>query len=231
MPYSMEKATQTVSVPLLLLAALLMAPPAQAQYEAGTAYVGVRGGAASASFGGGDLDASSRSGSTFGLQFGYHSTEALSVEIGVEYARRGAESMVGEGGPNVSDALDYSNDRLRVDYLDFPILAKLTAPIEAVRVTAFAGPMLSFRLGGSTLNGSETQQRLQSEASVDDRLLTYDFQGVVGGEIAVPIPGISDTEVALDGRYGYGFVNIDQVQGFEFSTRALSGGLTVRTTL
>jgi opacity protein-like surface antigen len=227
----MEKAAQFITAFLVLLAVLFAAPPAQAQYDAGTAYLGVRGGVASTSFSGSGLDASSRSGATAGMQLGYHATEALTVEFGIQYTRRGAESMQATGGPNVSDALDYQNDRVRIDYLDFPALVKLTAPVEAVRLSAFAGPMLSFRNSGSTLNGSETQGRLQSEASVDDRFLTYDLQGVVGGEIALPIPGLSNTEVALDGRYGYGFVNVDQVQGFTLESRTLTGGLSVRTAL
>jgi hypothetical protein len=158
----------------------------------------------------------------------YHVNEALSVELGALYTERGADAVTSSGAPNASSpAFDYDDDRLTVNYYDFPLLVKLTAPFEAVKVRAMAGPALSF-LQSAQENGSSFQRSIESTPEVERRFLLYDFSGVVGGEIAVPFPGFVDGEVALDGRYTFGFDNIDQTQGFELKNRTLSGSLVFR---
>lgn len=157
----------------------------------------------------------------------YNINEALSAEMDFEYIQRGADAVSATGGVSVSDAFDLSDDEFTVDYLQFPVLLKLTAPIEQVKVRALAGPSVSF-LVDAEQNGDSFQRAIQSELPVENRFLLYDISGVVGGELALPVPGLANSEVALDGRYTFGFINVDQTQGFEINNRALTGSLMFR---
>jgi hypothetical protein len=144
------------------------------------------------------------------------------------YTERGADGVTTSGAPNTSSpAFDYDDDRLSINYYDFPLLVKVTAPLEAVKLRAMAGPALSF-VRSAEENGRSTQRNIESTPPVERRFLLYDFSGVVGGELAVPFPGVVNGEVALDGRYTFGLDNIDQTQGFELKNRTLSGSLIFR---
>lgn len=226
----MNKLTQTlfVSLAALALAAFTLGPmPAQAQNEADEIYFGVQGGLAQTSYSGTGTDASSRQGFSGGVHVMYNINEALSAQLDVEYTERGATSITASGGNNVSDAFDLSGDEFQVEYLSFPLLLKLTAPIEQVKVRAMAGPSISF-LVDATQNGSDIQRNIQSQLPVTNRFLLYDVAGVVGGELAFPLPGLANSEIAVDGRYSFGLVNVDQTQGFELNNRSFSGSLLFR---
>ena len=214
----------------LVGAACLVAPPsATAQNQPGALYLGVQGGLAQSQLAGDRVEASSRQGFNGGVSFQYNVNEVLSVELGALYTRRGADNVTSSGAPNTSSpAFDYDDDRLTINYYDFPLLVKLTAPIEAVKVRALAGPALSF-LASADENGDDIQRSIESTPAVERRFLLYDFAGVLGGEIALPLPsGFVDGEVAIDGRYTFGLDNIDQTQGFELRNRTMSGSLIFR---
>jgi hypothetical protein len=177
------------------------------------------------------VEASSQRGFSGGVNLQYHVNEALSVELGAVYTERGAEDVSSSGAPNASSsAFNYTEDNLSIEYYDFPLLVKLTAPIEAVKVRALAGPSLSF-LQSAEENGLDVQRGIESEPEVERRFLLYDLAGVVGGEIAVPLPGLVNGEVAIDGQYSFGLGNIDQTQGYELKNRTLSGSLIFRVAL
>lgn len=213
---------------LLTAAAFAFGPhAAQAQNEPGAFYLGIDGGLAQSSLTGDAVESDSRRGFNGGVHFMYNINEALSAELGINYAKRGAKGLVATGGPSTSDAYDYDGDQVTLDYLKFPVLLKLTAPIEAVKVRALVGPSIKF-LTDATENGTDIQGNFQSEPPVIDRYLLYDLAGVVGGEVALPLPGLLDGEVALDGRYNFGLRNVDQTQGFKMKNRSFTGSLILR---
>ncbi|MFB6272976.1 MAG: porin family protein [Salinibacter sp.] len=223
-----SKQTPLAILALLVVGSLVLVPRStQAQNQPGALYVGLQGGISQSSFTGDGVSSNSRQGLTGGIHFMYNINEALSVEFDFLYTERGANSITAQGGPDVSDAYDLAGDRMTIDYYDFPVLFKLTAPIEAVKVRAFVGPSISF-LAGATENGNTVQKDLQSEVPVTDRFLLYDLGGVVGGEIAVPLPGVANGELAVDGRYTIGYSNVDQTQDFTLKNRSLSGSLVFR---
>lgn len=229
----MDRSTR-LSLPifaLFALASLLWAShPAQAQNDPGSVHVGLRGGIAQSSFNVDQGDASSTSGFTGGLQVGYAINRALSVQFGFLYSEKGAEDITAEGGPNRSDAFDLDGDNLSTTYLDFPVLFKLTAPVDAVKISAMAGPSISF-VTDATQNGNDQIRSVESNIPVTNRILLYDLAGIIGGEIALPVPGLSNIEAAIDGRYAFGFTNIEQTQGFDFQSRDLNGSLILRVGL
>jgi hypothetical protein len=214
---------------LLLGLAFMMGPPsATAQNQPGELSIGIQGGLTQSQLTGDGVNASSRQGYSGGVNFQYHINEALSVELGALYTERGADAVTASATANTSSpAFNYNDDQVTINYFDFPLLVKLTAPFEAVKVRAVAGPALSF-LRSAEENGRSTQRSIESTPEVERRFLLYDFAGVVGGEIAVPLPGLVNGEVALDGRYTFGLDNIDQTQGFELKNRTLSGSLVFR---
>lgn len=217
---------------LVLTTAFTLGPPtAEAQNEPGAAYLGVMGGVAQTSLTGDNADSDNRSGFTGGAHFMYNFNEALSLDVEFRYTRRGAESFTATPTSDRSNVLDFENDDYRLEYIDIPVLAKITAPIEAVKVRAFAGPSLNLRFN-STINGDHRMRFLQSNRKVDSRNLFYDVGGVLGGEIAVPLPvpvtGLQNAELVLDGRYQFGFINLDTIEGFDYSNRELSGTIGIR---
>lgn len=222
------KRTLYTSLTLAALASFVLIPHAvQAQNEPGVAYFGLQGGISQATLSNGSVSATSRQGGMGGIQVSYNLNEVLSVELDALYSQRGAEDVTVQGGPNVSDAFNYDNDAIRITYFQFPVLLKVTAPIEVVKVRALLGPSISF-LSGADENGNSRQIDLQSEQPVSDRFLLYDFEGVVGGEIGLPVPALGGSEVALRGQYDFGFKNIDQTQGFTLKNRSYSGSLIFR---
>lgn len=227
----MDRSTQ-LALPVLALFALasLSLSSRSAEAQPGSVHLGVRGGITQSTFNVDQGSASSTSGFTGGLQVEYGINEALSVQLGFLYSEKGADDITAQGGANTSDAFDLDGDRMSTTYLDFPVLFKLTAPIDVVEVSAMVGPSVNF-VSDASLNERDRQQSLQSNEPVSNRVLLYDLAGVLGGEIAVPVPQLSNVEVAVDGRYSYGFKNIEQTQGFDFRNQDFNGSLIVRVEL
>lgn len=226
--FSAAKRFLLTALGLFVITTLALLPTdAHAQNEPGALFIGAQGGIAQSSFEVEGGSSSSRQGFSGGIHFMYNINEALSAELDILYTRQGGDDVTASGGPNVSNAFNLENDRMTVNYLRFPVIFKLTAPIEGVKVRALAGPSIDF-LVGAKQNGSETQQALQSEAPVSTRFLLYDLAGVVGGEIALPVPGLRNTEIAVDGRYKFGFLNVDEEPEFVLKNRSFGGSLIFR---
>lgn len=218
---------------LLLLGAFALGPTtSKAQNEAGSVYLGAQGGLASASLTGDNADGSSLSGFTGGVHLLYNVNEFFSVQFGVGYTRRGAADFSAESSDaaRVSEAWNLDGVEYRFEYVDVPVLLKLTAPIEGVNIRGFAGPSLNFRFD-STVDGDGTIRRLQSNVAVNRRNLFFDLAGVLGVEIGVPLPGVRGGEVFVDGRYEHGFFDLGEVDGFEYKNRSFGGTLGVRFAL
>lgn len=213
---------------LVGLGFLLVPSSAMAQNPADALYLGVEGGLAQSQFTGDRTDASSHQGGSGGVNVMYNINEALSVELKFLYTQRGASEVTASSRPGTSSpAFNLSDDDFTLDYYNFPLLVKLTAPIEAVRIRALAGPVISF-LDGATKNGNDIRRNTEADLPVEKRFKFYDLSGTIGGEIAVPLPGLLDGEVAVEGRYTVGFPNIDNRPGFDQSSQSISGALTVR---
>lgn len=223
----MDKATHSLLTGLAILvsAIIFLTPRASQAQESALDYVGFQGGIAQTTFG--QIDSESRQGFTGGLQFIIGVNEVLSVELDALYSRKGAKGINAQGGQNVSDAFDYSDTEIELTYAEFPLMLKITAPIDVVKVRAMAGPKFSI-MNNALQNGSETITQLQSQQPVDTRFLDYDIGAVFGGEVALPLPVLGGSEVALVGRYDLGLKNIDTIQGFEAENRSFSGSLAFR---
>lgn len=202
----------------------------EAQNEAGAVYLGFQGGLTQSSVTGSGIESSGRQGYTGGFHVMYNLTDMLSAQMDFLYTERGAEGVNADSGPNVSSAYDLSDSVVDLKYFDFPLLFKATAPIDQVKLSAMAGPAISFQTG-ATIDGDEVQRHLESNPRVQNRFLLYDLLGIVGGELAVPLPGISNSEVALDARYQFGLKNVEQTQDMELKNRSFSGSLLFRFAL
>jgi hypothetical protein len=198
---------------------------AQAQAEQGAVFVSLHGGATQATVAGEDVTSSSfTTGYTGGISISYNINEALSAQIGLTYMQRGVQGLSTSQLPNVTPVLNYDNDEFTATYVEAPILLKLAAPIDAVRVRALGG--LAFgNVVNATINGNERQDQLQSNPRFQDRLAPFDLSAVAGGEIALPISAFG--EIALDGRYHFGIIELDN-EGYDFSNRTISGTLSLR---
>lgn len=215
---------------LFALAFFSLAPlEAQAQEEPGELYLGLRGGLNQSTFV--DGSASSLQKGVGGLFFAYNFNEVFSGELDVFYSTKGADGVTLSGGKDRSDALDYSDDRVTLKYVEVPLLLKLTAPLQQfpVKIRGFAGPSFNF-LNAATMNGEEERVRLKAPQQVTERYSFVDVGGIIGGEIAIPLPSPVD-EIALDGRYQFGFVNVDLEQDFLLKNRTFSGTLSLRFSL
>ena len=104
-------------------------------------YVGVEGGSNVATFAGRDVGyASSRTGLAFGASARIPVTPALAFRPGILYSQQGAQWAVSGGVLGV-----------RINYLEVPLLANVTLPVDenAVIPSFYAGPVLDLRLGCS----------------------------------------------------------------------------------
>jgi len=214
---------------LLALMALALAPveEARAQEEPEAFYIGLSGGLNQSSFG--NVTATSRQGHTAGVSLSYNFNEVFSGELGVLRSRRGADGVSASGGQDRADALDFEDDDIRIDYWHFPLVLKLTAPIEVVKIRGFAGPALDF-IRTARINGEDSRPDIQPQQSAKKRFRPLDVEGVLGGEIAIPVPSLV-SEIALDGRYHFGLLDADKEQGFKMKNQTFSGTLTLRLQL
>lgn len=222
------KQLQYTALSLFTFTLLALGPmDAQAQEEPGAFFIGVSGGLSQADYS--DVQSSSsRQGSAVGVDLTYNFNEVFSGELGAYHIRKGAEDVTSIGDIPFLDALDFQNADLMVDYYEFPIFFKLTAPIQApVRLRAYAGPSVSF-IRTAWINGSDMREDIQAEQSASERFPFFDVGANLGGEIAVPLPYPFVDEIVVDGRYNFGFINADGTNGFDMKTRTLTGTFSLR---
>jgi hypothetical protein len=221
---------QRTVLPVFLGLLLALVPlTAQAQEEPGAFYIGLQGGLNQTTLEGETVtSSSSQSNVHLGGFFAYNVNEVFSVQLGASYHERGADGVTAEGGPNVTDALDLNDATVDLEYVEIPVLFKLTAPIEVVNVRGFAGPGLNL-MTSAEINGRDSLP-LQSNADVDSRFHFYDAFGILGGEIGIPLPGPVD-EFAIDGRYQFGLFDIDVNEDYDIKNQGFTGTASVRFAL
>lgn len=174
--------------------------------------IGVRGGVTQATFYGDDVASNDfRPGFTGGLFLTYQVNEAFSIQPEVLYSLRGAKNHFNEAG-SLNDV------RVSQDVIEIPVLFKLSAPLSPITPRIYAGPSLGF-ITNTSVDGVDA----------DDAFNDVDFGGVLGGEIAYQIGAGPLSEVALDGRYNLGFVDLGDVENFEdVQNSAFTGTMSLR---
>jgi hypothetical protein len=194
---------------LALLVGLVLPVSSQAQ----SAFdIGVRGGVTQATYYGDDVASNDfRPGFTGGVFLTYQVNEAFSIQPEVLYSLRGAKDHFNEAG-TLNDV------RVSQDVIEIPVLFKLSAPLSPITPRIFAGPSIGF-ITNTSVNGVDA----------DDAFNDVDFGGVLGGEIAYQIGAGPLSEVALDGRYNVGFVDLGDLETFEsVSNSAFTGTMSLR---
>ena len=201
-------AASIATLALLVGLALPMASQAQSPID-----LGVRGGVTQATFYGDDVASNDfRPGFTGGVFLNYQVNEAFAIQPEVLYSVRGAKNHFNEAG-TVQDV------RVRQDVIEIPVLLKLSAPLSPITPRVYVGPALGI-ITNNEIDGADR----------DDSFADVDFSGVVGGEIAYAVDKGSLSEIAVDGRYNLGFVNLgERGPNFEdVSTSAFTGTLSLR---
>ena len=163
----------------LTLAALAVAAPSAllAQGEAG-----LKGGISFGNISNKGLlpgNLSTRTGFAAGLYAGYH-VGFLGVGLDALYAQRGASS----------DS-SFATSQTRLDYVDFPLYAKVFLPAPLIQPFVYAGPQVSFEIRCRTAAGGSCP-----DAATSGRKRT-DYAGVVGA-------GLRFGGLGIEGRYVYG---------------------------
>jgi hypothetical protein len=213
----MSRYLASFATALLLFAMTL--PVAQAQMGMSPAKIGIRGGLTQATLYGDDIAKSDfRPGFTGGLFFTYRANKAFSIQPEVLYSVRGGKNV------DLDATAAEESIRARHDFLEIPVLLKLTAPLNKIKPRLFVGPAIGFLLN-SELDG----------ADADDSFKSVDFGAVIGGELAINVGrgtgGVLD-EIALDGRYNLGLVNLGDTEALDaVRTSALTGTLSLRFNL
>ena len=202
---------------LLLICGLLT--PLTATAQESPLSVGVRGGLTSATFYGDDVASNDfRPGFTGGVFLNYQVNDAFAIQPEVLYSVRGSKNLDIDGTPNNEDA------RVRQDVIEVPVLLKLSAPLAPITPRLYVGPAIGFATNNEV-----------DGVDADDSFADVDFSGVVGGEIAYSLQNVSGgvlDEIAVDGRYNLGLVNVGDTDAFEeASTSAFTGTLSLRFNL
>jgi len=206
---TLKATTAIATLALLLGLGLPTTSQAQSAFD-----VGVRGGVTQATFYGDDVASNDfRPGFTGGIFLTYHVNEAFSIQPEVLYSLRGAKNHF-----SATTSPDLEDVRVSQDVIEIPVLFKLSAPLSPITPRIYAGPSLGF-ITNTSVNGVDA----------DDAFKDVDFGGVLGGEIAYQLEAGPLSEVALDGRYNLGFVDLGDVGNFEdVQNSAFTGTMSLR---
>lgn len=182
----------------------LLAPRAATAQQAA---VGLKGGVAQSTFVGEDADADSRTGFRGGVYFRYDVNSALSIQPEVMYTFKGADT---EEGDLSAPLLRTLSGEYTIQYLEFPILFKLNAPLgEVFHASLYAGPQLGFKTEDK-LNGRRINDFINNTNTVSP----LEFSGLVGGDLGINLEPFDLgplSRVVVDGRYTLGLTNTFQV--------------------
>ena len=144
------------------------------------------------------------SGVLAGILAGYQTGSPLAIELELLFARKGFKSEVESG------------DELRVDYVQIPVLVRVTFSQEnLVNPRVFGGPLLGFetRCGWKAAGQLETVPCPFETSSTEVAML-------VGGGISISDP----IQFTIDATFDFGLTNVrgDGDGGSSFKSRRLS---------
>lgn len=190
---------------LLQLAIILLSAPAVGLAQ--TPSLGLRGGLNMADFGGSRIvDSDSRTGFTVGAFASIPLSVALSIQPEVNFSQRGARSAAYDydAFPQDGDAPPigvYLSEKTRHDYLQLPLLLKLSPSIADafVRPVFFIGPAVAFLLDVENVNDTDYEEYLNST----------DFGVIIGG-------GVELGNLSIDARYNLGLTAVEREYAASF---------------
>lgn len=177
---------------LAACAVLATSSPAWAQSGAGV-MLGINW--ATLHFSGTDvIQPDKRTGLAVGLFFTAPVAKSAGIEMDVLYSQKGAK--ITEGGGSMT---------IEVDYLDVPVLARMTAGAGPTKLAFVVGPSFGFKLRAHAKEefGGQSQ-----DTDIGPDVSSFDFGLVIGA-------GIDAGKFLLDGRYQWGLSNANKT---EFAT-------------
>ena len=181
------------------LALLITASFAGTLFAQGLTGKGVKVGINIAKFGGDDAeDLDSKIGLAIGGFITYSVNDRFAIQPEVFYTMKGAKSEVEDFvGETITSTLSFN-------YLEIPVLAKLTIPTEgAVEPNVFLGPALAINLSAD----SKTEfAGVELEVDLKEFTKSVDFGLVVGAGAAY---AMGEADLTVDARYTLGLATID----------------------
>ena len=186
---------QLLTLSLLLLGALVTT--AYGQFS-----IGARAGANLANVAittdGEDSDTDARFGFAAGLVAEIGISEMFAVQPEVLFSQHGAVETTDFLGEEIET-------KIRHNYVQVPVLAKLTFGSEALGINVLAGPHIGLGMGDIMLETTAGGMTEEDSGSWEDAgLTTFDF-GITGG-VGVSFPA-GPGKLGIDARYQLGLVN------------------------
>jgi hypothetical protein len=177
------------------LAALLLALPAGARAQ-GDVEWGVKGGLTVSGLRGADGIFDSKRGAVFGAYGVFDFAPEFGVEIDALFSMKGGK-LTGRGLDESGSVVAISQTFFVLDYIEFPILARLNAP-SYVGITphVYAGPTIAFKAGARGIFPGATRD-LDAARSIDSGI-------AVGASADLPI---GTRALVVDGRWDIGLTN------------------------
>jgi hypothetical protein len=186
----MSKNTARIGLAVAILAA---APAARAQ----DIRFGIKGGASLADLAGGedtfgDTESKTRNGLVAGAFLAFPLGGRLELQPEALFAQKGA-------------AFDFSDidTKLKLDYVEVPLLLKARFGGAGIRPYVFAGPYLGFRVKAEV--SVDAGEDGSSSQDLDDETKSVDYGGVAGAGLEFPA---SRGAFLLEARYARGLANI-----------------------
>lgn len=185
---------------LRLGAIVLLALATATSLRAQSAEVGLKGGWVRPTLAGSDIqNTSARNTFGGGAFLTLHLAPMFALQPEVLYLNKGTQAT--EEGVNAE---------FRLGYVEIPVLARLTFPMEGARVRPhiFAGPAVAFRskCQVSASGGGVSLTMACDDPNVDTPLKRVDWSITGGAGLSVPLGRISGL---LEARYDYGLTKID----------------------
>ncbi|UCG52712.1 MAG: PorT family protein [Candidatus Latescibacterota bacterium] len=141
-------------------------------------------------------DMESTTGFMFGVFVQYKINNVISLQPEVFFTRKGTVQQIEIAGIS-------AETRWRLDYVEAPILLRLSLPTKlSVVPSIFGGPALAIAI--SSRQGIGIHETWEYEINIEEIVQDNDFGVVVGGALNIDVgPAL----VVVDGRYSFGLVS------------------------
>ncbi len=181
---------------VVLVLVILMSVTVFATAQSST-FFGVKGGWLNSGFIGEDASSQDQK-SGFNAGFFLNVTAAngiIGFQPEVLFSQKGSTIQAG----NIRE--DYE-----LNYVDIPVLMKLSLPLDVLRPNVFVGPYASFKVSETyTYTETVTDFSTQSEGNTKD----FDYGAVFGGGLDIHLDNII---LSVDGRYNLGLQELEKVE-------------------
>ncbi|MCG8604435.1 PorT family protein [bacterium] len=144
--------------------------------------------------------------------------ERFTVRVSPIFIQKGAKQTVTDDED--LGAADFTFD---VNYFEVPILVKYGAYAGLVRPYVLFGPTVGFNLSSTR---RVRAQSLREKTDIEAAFRIFDIGAAVGGGMSFPV---HDHLFFIEGRYGFGLVNVLQDPQFSQFVRALEFGEHAKT--